>query len=102
MTKCKQCQLEIVWINKRCLNPDMSDHWDRCSEEQFRIVRETGKPFVDSEGDGYLYQGKKHYTMRRGKVTVGDKYKPDGCTCGLPPWELCKPDCEHAIRNANV
>lgn len=20
-----------------------------------------------------------------------------GCNCGLPPWELCRPDCPHAI-----
>jgi hypothetical protein len=28
----------------------------------------------------------------------GKGYKPDGCVCGLPPWELCVENCPHAIK----
>jgi zinc-finger-containing domain len=29
---------------------------------------------------------------------TGKHYKPSGCDCSLPPWMLCRPDCEHALR----
>jgi len=35
--------------------------------------------------------------VSEGVLVVGLRYKPSGCACGLPPWELCKPMCEHAI-----
>ena len=34
------------------------------------------------------------------KQVIEPYYKPDGCDCGLPPWELCKPDCVHALDPA--
>ena len=39
----------------------------------------------------------REYFVSEGVTVTGSHYKPDGCDCGLPPWELCRPNCEHAI-----
>lgn len=79
MSKCKKCKSEIVWKKQGdrwyCYNPDKSEHWDLCAS-----IRNKGKP-----------------AMRIGRTIIGEHYKPDGCDCGLPPWELCRVDCEHGL-----
>ena len=30
-------------------------------------------------------------------TVVGRFYKPSGCTCVLPAWELCEPSCKHGL-----
>ena len=30
-------------------------------------------------------------------TVVGRFYKPSGCTCALPAWELCEPNCKHGL-----
>lgn len=80
---CRKCKLPIVWRKENGRwygeNPDGSDHWDLCSK-----VRSAGKVFKEKVAGPF----------------TGKYYKPDGCDCGLPPWELCKPDCVHALDPA--
>lgn len=46
--------------------------------------------------------GQKVY-QRDGKLfpkavrVIGPDYRPSGCKCKLPPWDICNPNCEHAI-----
>ena len=102
MTVCKTCNSKVIWVKegKRlfCRNPDGSDHWDLCSKLKWDQVKATGTRFESKRKSGYKdsIHGTK-FDMLAAHVAVGKDYKPDGCTCGLPPWELCKPDCEHGI-----
>ena len=101
MSACKQCGLPIRWEKDgerwKCLNPDGSDHWDRCSEERTKRALREGTPFEDRVGDGVVYNEKKRY-MHIGCDSIrGPRYRPDGCNCGRPPWELCATSCQHAI-----
>lgn len=58
-----------------------------------------GVPFEDDDGEGIIYCGKKQYRSKKGsKIIRGEKYSPSGCSCGLPPWELCDPECEYRIK----
>jgi hypothetical protein len=38
--------------------------------------------------------------MQRSEPKRGSAYREDGCDCGLPPWELCRADCQHAASAA--
>lgn len=114
MSTCGQCGSTVVWLRdgdrKKCENPDGSDHWDRCSQLRFERVKRTGEFFTGTRTnseemklhvEGYRSPFKTQLTLiRLDKLIKGKKWKPDGCDCGLPPWELCKPDCQHAIRRA--
>lgn len=113
MSACVQCGLPVRWINGgtkarpkwRCENPDGTDHWDKCSAERFARVKREGTYFEGDDGrrevHGYAAPHKTQLTMIRPlKPIVGKKYRPDGCDCGRPPWELCSNDCRHAIAPA--
>jgi hypothetical protein len=41
----------------------------------------------------------KGLLLSKGKT--GKHYKKENCNCGLPPWDLCKENCEHRITNSN-
>lgn len=108
MTTCNQCGLPVTWKRVKgrmqCYNPDGTVHWDRCSAERFAAVKRDGRFFTRAGADGrpvaegYATKDRVQYTMLRPDTpTTGKHYRPDGCTCGLPPWEVCKPDCQHAI-----
>jgi hypothetical protein len=52
-----------------------------------------------NEVHGYKAPHKTQFVMIRPvEPSVGERYRPDGCDCGRPPWELCNSKCEHAIR----
>ena len=101
---CKKCKTPITWVyfgNRwHCYNAGTEDdHWDTCSTVTTKIVQQNGVKKIKSDGSwGYVYLGKFH-KMQSGetKMKAGKFYKPDKCTCGLPPWELCKPDCKCAL-----
>jgi hypothetical protein len=87
MPVCKHCKSDVTFIQKErwyVLNPDGTEHWKLCFELQKWNKKLTDKPKKD---------------MKIGRTIAGKNYKPDGCTCGLPPWELCKPDCEYRLVN---
>lgn len=53
-------------------NPDGTEHWDLCREEQFR-------------------QGKRKPETRASGFITGPQYVKSTCDCSGPPWE----ECEH-------
>lgn len=104
MAKCAECGLPVLWTRTpgsgawQCFNPDGTVHWDRCSAERFACIKREGFFFAKPTEEGYKHPKKLQYTMLRpGHAFCGDRYRLDGCDCGLPPWELCKPTCSHAI-----
>ena len=102
---CGKCNQKIAFFKmangKWCpCNPDGTDHFDDCRLHWFQRVMREGKKFVRKNKEGYIFEGKEILTLVVGKTITGKKYKPDGCDCGLPPWELCKPDCQYAIGAA--
>lgn len=111
MSVCSQCGADVRWVQdgtrKQCHNLDGSDHWDLCSKLRFERVKRTGVHFegrqINGEGavlhvEGYRSPIKTQLVgIRLSKPVTGKNYRPDGCDCGLPPWELCRPDCIHAI-----
>lgn len=114
MSTCPQCGADVTWAKvgakKLCLNPDGSDHWGLCSRLRFERVKRAGEYF---HGQAHTAQGALLHTegyrapfktqlvlIRLDKPVVGKNYRPDGCDCGLPPWDLCRPDCRHALRKA--
>lgn len=107
MSACAQCGLQITWVNEgtkkrpkwQAFDPDGSVHWDRCSAARFERIKREGTFFAEPTAEGYVTRERIQFTMLRPETPgVGKSYVPDGCTCGLPPWDLCKPDCEHAIK----
>lgn len=112
MSICSQCGATVLWTRvskrrKQCYNPDGSVHWDECSRLRFERVKRTGEHF---HGTDYTAEGDKLHTegyrspfktqlvgIRLDKLATGKDYRASGCDCDLPPWELCKPDCQHAI-----
>jgi len=112
MSICKSCQGEVKWVKTdrwHCYNADGSDHWDLCSARKLahfqlhgkEVKNKHGRKLVVKAGMGLITNGGGEKTVqwlqRAAQVITGKDYKPDGCDCGLPPWELCKPDCVHAI-----
>ncbi len=114
MSTCSACGADVTWVRvgkrKQCHNPDGSDHWDLCSKLRFEQVKRTGVHF---HGTAHTAEGDKLHTegyrspfktqlvsIHLEKPITGKGYRPDGCDCGLPPWELCRSDCPHAIRRA--
>lgn len=77
---CSKCGLPIRWLlvagRSQCLNPDGTVHWDKCSQERTARVKRDGKPFKDDEGEGYIYDGKKHYFHRVAATAFGKPVKP--------------------------
>jgi hypothetical protein len=109
MSICKSCGASVEWTKKEgrwfCFNPGtQTDHWDSCSKRRWTQTKSTGKRFENMKVDknttasGYAHSihGTKFDHIEKKSIT-GKRYKPDGCDCGLPPWELCKPNCEHAL-----
>lgn len=78
----KQAHRGNIW---HWANEDGSHHFCGTGQPELRHLREIVKE-----------QPKEIEMHRVGSTITGAHYKPDGCTCGLPPWELCQPDCEHA------
>lgn len=101
MSTCKQCGLTVEWRRvdgrPQCFNPDGSIHWDLCSKTKFERIKREGEFFDQPMAAGYIHPSKLQYTRLNAEPIRGKKYRPDRCDCGLPPWELCKPDCSHAI-----
>ena len=115
MSVCKHCRGDVKWVKTDrwyCQNPDGSDHWDLCSQRKLEHFQKHGKWFSQKKGteEGLKLEmkdalpnksGKGFKTVqmlhRATKLIVGSKYVPSGCDCGLPPWELCKPDCQWSI-----
>ena len=106
MNACPQCGLPVFWRQENgkwlCRNPDGSDHWDACSQARFERIKAEGEFFAGPLEEGYKTRRKKsgvQFTRLTAKdEAIGERYKPDGCDCGLPPWELCREDCPHAIK----
>lgn len=110
MTPCKSCGAPVSWkkIEGRwfCLNADGEDHWDLCSKRKWAQVKATGTRFENVVVQG----GKKIISGYADSIhgtkldhiecleMAGASYRPDGCDCGLPPWEICRENCPHAIR----
>ena len=103
MKPCKSCGAMVRWTKegKRwyCYNPDGSDHWDLCSKNRWKQVVMTGERFETPTESGYssVKHGTKFDHLCKTPPIRGNGYKLDSCTCGLPPWELCRPTCEHAL-----
>lgn len=102
MTPCKQCGGDVCWVQIdgrwHCHDADGSDHWDTCAKRKWKQVKSTGQRFETAKESGY--RNSIHGTKLDwigGKVVTGKNWKRDGCDCGLPPWEICRPDCAHAI-----
>lgn len=105
MTECKKCGVQVVWVKRDrwyCENPDGTDHWDLCSKLRMEGFRANGEFFSAKRGNakvkGYKLGHREQLVEIKSKAIVGKNYKPDGCSCGLPPWSLCKQECSHAIR----
>jgi len=81
MKECRKCGLPLKFEKRKGkwypTNPDGSEHWDLCKE-----IRNRGKVF-EEKSSGVIH---------------GDLAKPNECDCGLPPWELCQPDCRWALN----
>lgn len=87
MPLCKHCKSDIKFVKKDrwyVFNPDGTEHWKLCKE-----LQEWNKKLTE--------KSTTKVPMKIGRTITGANYKPNGCDCGLPPWELCKPDCEHRI-----
>ena len=116
MSICKTCNSEIKWVKTDrwyCQNTDGSDHWDLCAQLKLFNFKAHGKAFTAGKDSGLRVEKKygipnksgskiktELYLERIGKTVTGKNYKPDGCDCGLPPWELCQPDCVHVSQAA--
>jgi hypothetical protein len=109
MSDCKSCGAPVEWkkIDGRwyCHNAGtQTDHWDSCSKRRWQQTVSTGERFdnlkLDKKRTASGYKNSIHgmkFDHIEVKSIKGKHYKPDGCDCGRPPWELCKPDCKHAI-----
>lgn len=104
MPTCAQCGLTVRWNRVQgrwqCFNPDGSIHWDLCSKTRFERIKREGEFFDKPAAAGYVHPEKLQYTRLNAKPIRGKEFKPDGCDCGRPPWELCDPRCVHAIRRS--
>lgn len=116
---CGQCGLPVIWKRVgaawKCENPDGSDHWDLCSKTRFEKIRREGTffegkptgmtraimPRVDYVA-GYRHPLKTQFIEITARPVAGKKYRPDACDCGRPPWELCDPQCPHALQPRKV
>ena len=105
MATCKTCKAEVKWVKTDrwyCHNPDGSDHWDLCAQLKLLNFKTHGVEFSEQRGKvkglrvGHEYaipnksglRLKTELIMQRiGKKITGKNYKPDGCKCGLLPWE---------------
>ena len=79
MSNCKHCGCAIIWKQTkdgwRPLNAVTGDlHFQECRTTRFK---KSGRPLVS-----------------KGIVVIGENYKPSGCDCGIPPWEVC----EHSFQ----
>lgn len=95
---CNACGGQVRFIDRKPFNVDGSSHWDVCKQRQFAAVRKKGAYFETAFEGGYIYKGHKWLTWMRMPAVTGSQYKPDGCDCGLPAWELCEEVCQHAIQ----
>lgn len=68
MTPCKKCGLPMQWtkVAGRWFgnNPDGTSHWTLCAEARNARIKREGVPFKDAEGDGFIFEGKKHYFVK--------------------------------------
>jgi hypothetical protein len=100
---CSKCDQPIaLYKNARgrwvpC-NPDGSDHFDQCSRAVMARVMRDGLYFSNKDAAGYEYRGRVKFVRLSKESVRGSRYVPDGCDCGLPPWELCEEVCQHAIQ----
>jgi hypothetical protein len=53
-------------------------------------IRAFGKLMRGARNEGYLYCGKFYLIHSWGEWERGENYRPSGCDCGIPPWEVCK------------
>jgi hypothetical protein len=91
---CRKCGEPLAFVRKEGkpwpVNPDGSDHWDRCKEVRHRRAM-TGVRVTTAERD--TWRGPDgDFDVRRTHTTwvEGADYREDRCTCGLPPWEPCR------------
>lgn len=106
---CKSCGGNVDWKKDsgrwQCFNAGTEvDHWDSCSARRWKQTVATGTRFENErQRNGDMFSGyeKSIHGTRLDHIEkpmiFGKKYKPDGCDCGLPPWELCRSDCAHAL-----
>lgn len=109
MATCQACGGELRWVRIgdrwHGQNPDGSDHWDLCSQRKLQHFQKHGTEFANERERGLkvptkqALNGKTVQMLERvAKVIKGKHYKPSACSCGLPPWESCKPNCEHTFE----
>lgn len=94
---CRACGGQISFLDRMPVNEDGSAHWDICKARQFERVKERGTPYKTANETGFIYQGERMATWKRGPTITGSKYQPDNCGCGIAPWNLCKEDCAHQL-----
>lgn len=100
---CAKCDQPIAFYENEkgrwvpC-DPDGSDHFDKCSRASMARVMRDGLYFDRKDAAGYMYRGRTQFVRVSKDSVRGASYTPDGCDCGLPAWELCKEDCQHAIK----
>lgn len=75
MAKCKHCGTEITWIKQdgKWIPANASTgeiHFQECKRIKFK---RSGRP-----------------TVGKPVLVIGENYKPSGCDCDIPPWEICK------------
>lgn len=82
LVPCKKCRLPMKWVNIagrfHGQNPDGTSHWDRCSQERTARVKREGEPFKDSEGEGFIFEGKKHYMHKVAETHFGKPVQRKG------------------------
>lgn len=105
MSTCKECGAPVKWVHVRrrwqCLNPDGSDHWDRCSQLRFERIKREGKYFETDSGDkGYITALKKsgvQLVQQSSGVIASSRGAVSACRNCVPPWEVCE-TCPNALR----
>jgi hypothetical protein len=109
---CRSCDGLVFWRKEKekwqCYNQDGTTHWDKCSERKTQKFLTEGKRVESNNGQdfGYKLKTKKinktqMFQITGAKQKAGIHYKKDNCNCGLPPWGLCKENCEHRITHRN-
>lgn len=87
MPACSACGADVVWKDRRPVNPDGSPHWDACKAKRFSQAKKNGTAYQGKDEAGYRHRGKNFATWKRGGTT-GPATIPS-CPHGVPPWEVC-------------
>ena len=98
---CRDCGSPIAFKKppngrSRPVEPDGSDHFDKCSARKWERLQRNGQRFESSDDVGVTESGyrlgdtsKRDYI--RGKLIVGAQYRErhHRDTCTAAPWEEC-------------